>query len=407
MRKYKPLTIDDLYNYCSSKMKNMNFSSKNDDSNLVVQINGTMNFEEDNHTEGLIPVFLKACHDGKNLNKCRISIDALKNALPSLSNRPILGFIRKTEDGEYNFAGHEIQVDDSGNLIYEEVPVGIINQSAERYIQKDQDNGRNYVFVSGYLFQEYSKAPEIIKKKEFCPVSVELTIKKATYSASEDILDLEDFFFSGVTILGIDDNGLEVYPAMEGSNIRLSDFKKQNNSIFSENEMLTILNELKTKLESFDFAINKNLKKGGNEDMKLDELLKKYNKTIDDIDFDYEGLSDEELEEKFIEEFGELPSEEKDDKEKFSKTFEISHEDIRSKLYELIVAVQAVDHSYYYIASVFDNYFVYTNDKDFYGQNYIVKEDDSIVFDGERFKLNVKFLTDEEVAILDEEKKCT
>ena len=41
----KLLTIDDLYDYYSSKMQNVHFSSKTDDEELVVQVNGTMNFE--------------------------------------------------------------------------------------------------------------------------------------------------------------------------------------------------------------------------------------------------------------------------------------------------------------------------------------------------------------------------
>lgn len=45
--------------------------------------------------------------------------------------------------------------------------------------------------------------------------------------------------------------------------------------------------------------------------MKLNELLEKYAKTMEDITFDMEGLSDEELEAKFQEVFGEeAPSEE-------------------------------------------------------------------------------------------------
>ncbi len=42
--------------------------------------------------------------------------------------------------------------------------------------------------------------------------------------------------------------------------------------------------------------MKKNDKKGGMQMSKFEELLKKYDKTVDDIDFDYESLSDEELE---------------------------------------------------------------------------------------------------------------
>lgn len=43
--------------------------------------------------------------------------------------------------------------------------------------------------------------------------------------------------------------------------------------------------------------------KGGNQTLKLNELLEKYSKTVEDLDFDYESMSDEELEAKFAELF--------------------------------------------------------------------------------------------------------
>lgn len=404
----KLLTIDDLYDYYSSKMQNVHFSSKTDDEELVVQVNGTMNFEQYDDSEGLVPVTLYACHDGKNARNLYISTEVLEKALPSFSNRPILGYIRKMDDGEYQFAGHEMHVDQDGELVHDEVPVGIINESAERSIQKDAKTGKSFVAISGLLFDEYSHAAKIIEKKAECPVSVELTIRELAYNANEQMLEINDFYFSGVTILGKRDNGAMVKPAMEGSNIKLADFSKINNSVFSkEDNILTILNELKEKIESFNFAINKNSKEGGNQTMKIDELFEKYDKTIDDIDFDYEGLSDEELEQKFAEAFGEPSSDEEDDdegdgKEKFSKVFEISHEDIRYSLYNLLRKIEIIDECCYYIDAVYNDYFIYSqyNTSNVYRQGYITNEDDNVVFDGERSHVNVEYLTDEELEAL-------
>lgn len=406
----KLLTIDDLYNYYSSKMQNVHFSSKTDNEELAVQVNGTMDFEQYDDSEGLIPVTLYACHDGKNSNNLYISEEVLEKALPSFSNRPILGYIRKMKDGEYQFAGHEMHIDQDGELIHDEVPVGIINESSERSIQKDEETGKSFVKISGLLFDEYSHAAKIIEKKTECPVSVELTIRELSYNSKEQILEINDFYFSGVTILGKRDNGAIINPAMEGSNIRLTDFSKMNNSVFSkEDDMLIILNELKEKIESFDFAINKNSKEGGNQTMKIDELLEKYGKTIDDIDFDYEDLSDEELEQKFAEAFGKPSSDEDEEdnnesdvKDKFSKVFEIAHEDIRNSLYHLLYKVEVMDECSYYIDAVYDDYFIYSQygTLNVYRQRYVKNEDDTIAFDGERIHLNVEYITDEELEAL-------
>lgn len=141
---------------------------------------------------------------------------------------------------------------------------------------------------------------------------------------------------------------------------------------------------------------------------KLNELLAKYGKTVEEIPFDVEGLSDEELEAKFEEEFenadeGVVSEENNTDpsvsdegegvdddantedgsvdeptdgdegvvvensncdpepatEEKFSKSFavELSHDDIRCALYNLIAQYEQEDNDYYYIREVYDNYF--------------------------------------------------
>lgn len=45
---------------------------------------------------------------------------------------------------------------------------------------------------------------------------------------------IEDGYFSGVAILGYDNNGNKVQPGMAGSNVKLKDFSMSNNSILNE-----------------------------------------------------------------------------------------------------------------------------------------------------------------------------
>ena len=135
------------------------------------------------------------------------------------------------------------------------------------------------------------------------------------YEAKEKCLVIEDGYFSGVTLLGYDDNGNKVKPGMAGSNIKLKDFSETNNSMFSEineneqNKIMKMLEQLNTKLDNLSNTTVPNIKddysKEGGNDVKFKELLAKYNKTKEDITFEYENLSDEELEIKFTEVFGE------------------------------------------------------------------------------------------------------
>lgn len=73
------------------------------------------------------------------------------------------------------------------------------------------------------------------------------------------------------------------------------------------------MSELQERLEKLEACFNKKQnipvktisKEGGidNKMTKFEELLTKYNKTVEDITFDYEKMSDEELEVKFTEMF--------------------------------------------------------------------------------------------------------
>lgn len=439
------LTLNDLYNYYSSTTKSTHFSSSEDNENIVVQVDGKLKFKKsEKDTEGLREVYLQACHINENVNGSNIKESVMTAALPSFSNRPILGYIHEV-DGKPEFYGHNMHLDDDGNVVYDEIPVGVIPESCDAKLVYDKDKDKTYVEVKGYIFEEYSKASEILEREQECSVSVELSIRELSYDAKNKYLDIEDFFFSGVTILGKNEDGDIVKPGMSGSNIKLADFSKENNSMFSENEEL--LNEIKKLNENLSrFNINTSLKEGGDTVTKFEELLNKYGKIVDDITFEYENLSDEELEAKFAEVFGEddtdgeatepeptsdgdegsddsskegetsEPEVEEDEpkaegetdveqfeqKENLVKTFEISHEDIRYALYNLLVSYEEMDNDWFWISNIYDSYFVYENwdGTKVYRQNYLVDED-NVSFDGERIELFKELLTASEKAELE------
>ena len=454
----KLLTLTDLYNYYSSTKKSCHFSSVNNNDNLVVQVEGKIKFaKSDKDTEGLCPVYLQACHIDENINGSNIKEDVMTAALPSFSNRPILGYIHEV-NGQYEFYGHNMHMEDD-TLVYDEIPIGIIPESCEAKLIYDEEKEKTYVEVKGFIFEEYSRAKEILEREGECFVSVELSIRELSYDAKNKYLDIEDFFFSGVTILGKNSKGETVSPGMAGSNIKLADFSEKNNSMFSQdNKLVEVLEKLNTTLSNFS-DINLKLKEGGNEKNMFEKLLEKYGKTVEDITFDYAKLSDEELENKFAEMFEEAetntdgssgepstegegdnasepePASEGDDgsdnsseegevlepegeedepkaegeadveqfeqKENIVRTYEISHDDIRWGLYNLLSAYEDADNDWYYISAVYDTYFVYENwsGEKIYGQLY-TKDGDNVAFDGDRYNLHRELLTDSEYAEL-------
>lgn len=310
---HKLLTMNDLYSYYANQNKSFKFSAEDKNSQIVVQVNGKLKFDKENDLQGLLPVSLQACHIGENLNGSNIDKEVMEAAMPSFKNRPILGFIHDV-DGQPEFYGHNMHLDDDDNIVYDEIPIGIIPESCDAKLEYDEEKDKTYCVVNGYIFEDYTKAAEILKREQECAVSVELLINSLSYDAKSKVMHIEDFTFSGVTILGKDDCGNDVMPGMAKANVKLSDFSQKNNSVFSgadiNEKLIESLDKLNETLSNFN-KTNVNCqftKKGGNCMDKLNELLEKYSKTLEDIDFEYGNMSDEELEAKFAEMFEESGS---------------------------------------------------------------------------------------------------
>ena len=450
MAKKRLLYIEDLYDFYSNKYKrSTKFSAEKTGEPLVVQVHGLVKFDEsDKNKDGLLPVHLQSCHTDLNVNGSNIESSVMEAALPSFSNRPILGYIHKVTtdenpEGQWEFYSHNMHEDENGDVVYDEYPIGIIPESCNAQLVYDEEKKKTYCEVDGYIFEEYSKAAEILQREEECSVSVELSIRELSYDAKQKFLNIEDFWFSGVTILGKTPQGNEVKPGMTGSNIKLADFSSKNNSLFEDYESKMV--ELQARIENLETAcFNKEQnssvrtlsKEGGNKESmtKFEELLAKYNKTVEDVTFDYSELSDEELEAKFAEVFGEDNNTDGDNSgdntanepsndnegdgenttepegttdgdnegegqnfENMTKTFEISHDDIRYALYNLLSSYEDADNEWYYITGVYDSYFVYESwdGGKIYGQKY-TKDNDNVSFDGERYNLHKEYLTDSE-----------
>ena len=417
-------TLDDLYNFCKEN-RFESFSAEKQGAPLVVQSFGT--FEaDDKNTDGLMSVKLKSCHTGKNRNKSGITDDNMNKYKYTFKGRPILGAIYKTDTGEYEFRAHDMKVvDDGEDIEYIEQPIGVISQTEEPYLEFDEKEDKNYLMVSGTIFSDYSKAAEILERRRTCKCSVEIAVEELSYNCDEDYLSIDKFRFSGVTILGYEQDGVtEIQEGMKGSKITIDDFSEKKNSMFSadyQDKLIETLEKLNVTLESFNNK-NQNSEKGGEKVMnKFEELLAKYGKTADEVTFEYENLSDEELEVAFKEAFEETkeepetveepvveevveepveenpvdetpeepaeePAEEPEvviieevveepieqPEEKFVLKYELSHDDIRSALYSLLAATSEDGYYYVWILEVYDDKFIYCDamEDKFYRRDY-------------------------------------
>lgn len=262
----KLLYLSDLYNFYVSQNKNVKFSSKDENTTIVVHINEPFTYSKTEEDDLNMYCPIRLCHTEKNINQTYISEKAMKSAIPSAYNMPILGYIYNNGEKDV-FASHEFYVDDDGNVVYEETPIGTIPESAKLELVYDKDMNKTYVDGTGIIWKTYSKAAEIIEREKKLSVSVELFVDELSYDSNEKVLCIDKFRFSGVTVLQEDRNtGEEVKPGMVGSNISLADFSAENNSVFSQNEkvieMLSVLNE---KIDNLN--IENISKEGGNQNV--------------------------------------------------------------------------------------------------------------------------------------------
>lgn len=454
-KKQRILTVDDLYKCCVEN-DILHFSAEDSNKRLVVSTQGYFEAEEDDEiqeTEGLMGLKVKIFHTGKNRNKSFISKENTEKYMSSIKNRPLLAYIHQLPDGSYDFKQHDrrtvVNAGGEEEIEYLESPIGHFTND-EPWLEEDKKKkDRYYVLGKAVVYEEYTKACEILKNKNGSDCSVELEIQDFSFDAKSKTLNIESFFIKGVTLLGSKVNVKtgkveKVLPGMEGAKVTLEDFMSNTSS---------------------DGCFENNEQKGGNEDMnKFEELLAKYNKTAEDIDFDYADMSDEELENKFAELFedagaeegaedtvesteepaegtqesttettgsteGQEPAEEvvvddeegkKSEKKKsvlsvnelengdLQVSFELSHDAKRGKIYKALNKIESdpdfagwVD-----LVTVYDNYFIariYTrNDDELFGQKYEFDTNDNLILVDEPYQVHAEFLTDDEYASLNE-----
>ena len=429
----KFFTLDDLYQFFVDQNKSVNFSSKEAGSPIVVTINGLFATEEEN-MQGLLKLKLKVCHTETNRNGSHISKENMEKAMPTLKYRPILAYIHELEDGTKDFYAHNIEItenkDGEAEVNYIEKQVGCFTAD-EPWLEYDKDMDKTYVMAYAVIPEEYTEAADIIRRKNGTKVSCELVINELSYNAKEKYLDLTDFYFSGTTLLGCDEDGNEIGEGMLGARADISDFCHKEPIYTYQEKMIEVLDKLNVTLSNFNKDTTQ--KGGGVEMNKFEELLEKYGVKAEEVTFEIEGLSAEELENVFKEAFEDGDSGEGGDEpavqepesekgagefseggegnpapvteEKFTKTFtiELSHEDVRCALYNLIAPYEEEDNEWYGIRSVYDNYFYmqgWFNNKIF-KLGYTV-DGENVSLEGERQEMFEIIVTESEKLAIDQ-----
>ena len=446
MAKNKILTIEDLIKFCRTN-KMYTFSSKESGKPIVVQsIQDFSSADIEESDDGKLYCKVRVCHTLLNRNKSFISEESMKQAMPTLKYSPLLAKIHQLDDGTWDFHAHDchMETDEDGNeyVVYDEQQIGTFTAD-EPYLEYDEKLDKTYVVARVAIPEEYTRAADIIRSKKGTKVSCELIIYECSYNAKEKYLQLDNFRFNGCACLGSEKDGTPIGEGMLGSKLTLEDFSEDNNSLvkFSNqlNEMQAKLNELEARFiinntngkeetrvemnENFD-EVTETEKVTETEETTEEEVTVTENESEETVDETSEDetvdTEDETTEINEDNACDEDESEVKEDNacggggsgskkkkknsvenEPMTKTYEISHDDIRYALYNLLSSYEESDNDWYYITGVYDSYFVYEswNGGKIYGQKY-TKDNDNVAFDGERYTLHKEYLTDSEYAEL-------
>ena len=435
----KLLTLEDLAKFCKEHSFS-NFSSKDTGYQLSVQL--PTNFEVENteyQDNTLLFGKVKVFHIGPNRNGSSVTRSAAEKALSTIAYKPLLANFCEV-DGVKDFTSHDMELNDDGSITYVEHQIGCFTADAP-VIQYDETTEKEFVFAKVAIPREYTDACDIIERKNGTKVSVELLVNEMNYSAKDDILELTDIIVQGCTCLGTNpETGEFVEEGMQGARLDIIDFSVNNNSAVQkcENElnskMFEILEKLTEAISNFNIQ-NANKEGGENTMNKFEELLDLYGLTSEEVEFETEGLSDEDLEAKFVEVYGDAEefkkkkkcsdeedeSEEEEDfagcgkkkkrcavnTENSTVEFELSHDDIRMALYGLLESTWD-ENSYAWVCEVYDNYFIYQKetygdegyDYKYYKQGYS-KNEDNVELSGDPVEVFSTFVTESEKTALD------
>ncbi len=232
---------------------------------------------------------VRVLYTGKNRNMSIITKDSVEKALPTLKNIPIVGEYSE-ENKDYKGHGGAINLDDY-KFIHTTKPYGVVPESATYQWEevKGRDGSiREYLTIYGcYLWTgRYEEAFSVIESGK--GQSMEIEVTDGRWDEDQEAYQIDNFIFTALCILGDD-----VEPAFEDANITAYSLDKDT----FRAEFTALMKEVKA------------LEKEEEVDEMLKALLEKYSLKVEDLTakgINFNEISEDELEAKIIEAFGEV-----------------------------------------------------------------------------------------------------
>lgn len=193
--------------------------------------------KQDFNDDRFVKVRVKVMHNGLNLNGSSFSDAAIEKAAATLKNIPLLAFVKKTDGvDDADFAGHEFEYrwdEDGIKYTYLGRPIGMIPET-NNYTYEEDENGIKFVYADGYIWTDYAnEALEIMQRDGSKSVSMEIRVN--SYSDNESVLEITDYKYTGIAVLGND-----VPPAMMGAKVDIANFSAEGLGEFVANFSATL-----------------------------------------------------------------------------------------------------------------------------------------------------------------------
>lgn len=239
---------------------------------------------------------LRVAYTGRNRNKSFISKDTFEKCIDTIYNCPIVcNYNRETD----SIGEHDVEIVSTSKgmkLVNITQPVGVVPESAKYWwenITEDSGETHEYLCVEILIWKRqeaYSKIKENIITDE----SMEIKVKSG--KTVDGYYYIDSFEFTAFCLLE------SAEPCYESACIEmftLNSFRNEYTKMMTEfkEHFSTVTTSQEDDINPQN--ITQNLSKGGNISLDRMELLSKYGLTVEELDFNIEDFSIEELTVKF------------------------------------------------------------------------------------------------------------
>jgi hypothetical protein len=250
-------------------------------------------YENETQDTRFLKVKIWLMHTGENLNGSYFDKSIVEDAIPTLSNTPILAYVEDNSEGEVDFSDHRmvlVKEDGKFQVKYIGQAIGVIPEvNNAQFENRVCDDGveREFLTVEGLVWAKWDDPIDVFNRDIITAQSMELHDDYEGEWKDDNLFHFTKFSFFGACALGKD-----YLPAMRSATIEAQ---------FSYDNMFKSIQE---KMEQFKHIFNLS-NEGGTEkvDEKL-ELLSKYSLTEENLkekNINLEDYSVEELDAKLQE----------------------------------------------------------------------------------------------------------